>query len=84
MIAVILLTLLFTLIFVGLMTVGVVFAGRPLQGSCGGNPEACLCKGALDRPETCAANLPVATEKSFPIWSPEPSRSAPRASSETP
>ena len=55
-----LLTLLLMLTFVGLMTVGVVFGRPPLRGSCGGNPEACLCKGARDRPQGCVARSKMA------------------------
>jgi hypothetical protein len=45
--------LLLTLGFVGVvmagMSVGVIFSGRCLKGSCGGvgGPEACLCKDKL-------------------------------------
>ena len=54
MLIVTLLTLFVTLIAVAFMAIGVVFRDRPLRGSCGGNPEECLC-AASGKSNACGA-----------------------------
>jgi hypothetical protein len=41
-----LLTALVIAVVMAAMAVGVIFAKRPLQGSCGGSGEACACSRA--------------------------------------
>ena len=48
-----LLTVLIVALAMAAMAVGVIFAKRPLQGSCGGTGEACSCSRAERR--RCAA-----------------------------
>lgn len=44
-----LLTVLIVALAMAAMAVGVIFAKRPLQGSCGGTGEACSCSRAERR-----------------------------------
>jgi len=50
-------TLLVTILVVGaamaFMAIGLLFSGRSLRGSCGGNPEDCACKHSADPPSDC-------------------------------
>ena len=50
----ILLTVAFFAVCMGAMAVGVIFAGKRLQGSCGGpNSDDCLCE--IEKRQACAA-----------------------------
>jgi len=51
-------TILLTFVIIGgamlLMSIGVIFSGRRLRGSCGGNSADCSCKENGEKRGTCS------------------------------
>jgi hypothetical protein len=54
MLSTIAITVLFFAIAITLMAIGVVFAGRRLAGSCGGDPNSVNCRCSPEKRKACA------------------------------
>lgn len=55
----------------GLMAVGVIFQGKRLAGSCGGNPDSPNCRCTPEKRERCRGSA-QGTEDENEMFSPPP------------